>query len=384
MSSFENIAPIVITCPNRIGPFLNREVADLGYPLLAEMAAGIETQGTMLDAMRLNLHVRTGFRVLYLLKKGRARTPEELYRLAFSVPWETWFDSDGYVSVVSSVNHPTINDSRFANLKVKDAIVDRMVQHCGNRPDSGPDTSKAVVFLHWNEYGCAIYLDTSGDPLTRRGYRKMPWKAPMGESLAAAAIIATGWNGIGNFVNPMCGSGTLAIEAALIGLGRAPGLQRDNFAFMHLRDFNAERWESLCNDARTASAKKLDGVIVATDIHPDALVAARRNAAAAGVDGYIEFDVCDFADTRVPEGGGVVMLNPEYGARLGNEEELQDVYAGIGDFFKQQCAGYRGYIFTGNLDLAKRVGLRTSRRIPMYNSTIDCRLLEYELYAGTR
>lgn len=383
-TTFIEHSRILITCPNRIAPFLAREVVELGLPLVEELPAGVLTEGTLTDAMRLNLHVRTGHRVLFLLDEFEAYDPDEMYEGVRQIAWERLIDVDGYVSVVSAVSTPSIDNTQYANVRCKDAIVDRMVERVGGRPDSGSRTDRAVVFLYWKDEECGIYLDTSGESLSNRGYRKMPWKAPMRESLAAAVVLATGWSGDGNFVNPMCGSGTLAIEAALIATGRAPGLLRDNFAFMHVRGFDSEAWLKMRADAEKSARRRFDGSIIASDISADAIVAARKNATAAGVDHLIEFHVGDFATSPVPDGGGVVVLNPEYGARLGDALKLESIYSAIGDFFKQRCSEYVGYVFTGNLQLAKRVGLKARRRIPLFNSTIDCRLLEYELYSGTR
>jgi putative N6-adenine-specific DNA methylase len=381
---FDVPSRIHVTCPNRITPYLVEEIRALDLPVLEELAAGVVTEGTLVDAMRLNLHVRTGHRVLYLLDEFEAFGPDELYARVREIEWERLLEPSGYVSVVSSVDTPSIDNTLYANVRCKDAIVDRMVAVVGSRPDSGPRTDRAVVFLYWHGEECGVYLDTSGETLSNRGYRRIPWKAPMRESLAAAVVLATGWRGDGNFVNPMCGSGTLAIEAAMIATQRAPGALRENFGFMHVKGYDDARWRELRTAARAAARKRFDGVIVASDINPEAIIAARKNATAAGVDHLIEFHVGDFAEAPVPEGGGVIVLNPEYGARLGDARALETTYAAIGDFFKQRCADYTGYIFTGNPDLAKRVGLRTRRRIPFFNSTIDCRLLEYELYSGTR
>lgn len=384
MSIFTQSNKILITCPKQLSSYLGAEVTALGMPVRNMFVTGIETEGTLVDAMRLNLHLRTGHRVLYMLAEFEARDPDELYRQVTALPWEEYIDDHGFLSVISSVDTPTINNSLFANVKCKDAIVDRISEKKGQRPDSGPETDRTVVFLHWHGKRASVSLDTSGEPLSRRGYRKIPFKAPMQETLAAGVILATVWNGHGNFVNPMCGSGTLAIEAALIATGRAPGLVRSNFGFMHILGFDPEVWQSIRKEARSEAASEPDGRIIATDIDPDAVTAARKNAVTAGVDHLIEFQVCDFAATPVPEGGGIVLLNPEYGARLGDVRKLEGTYAAIGDFFKQHCQGYTGYIFTGNPDLAKLVGLRTKRKIPFYNTTIECRLLEYELYSGTR
>ena len=375
---------IVITCAKGVPPFLKEEVLSLGLPVLSETVAGVETEGTMEDAMRLNLFLRTGQRVLLLLRKMEARNADELYRGILRIAWEDYVFPEEVLCVTSAVDTPTIRDSRFANLKCKDAIVDRIMEKVGRRPDSGPERTGAVVDLYWKGDLCLVYLDTSGEPLYRRGYRKIPLHAPMQETLAAAVIQATGWKGRGNFVNPMCGSGTLAVEAALVALDMAPGLLRKNFGFMHLKGFNHSSWNKMRQEAKARVKKSFRGKLVATDIDPQAIRAAKQNAAAAGVDRLIEFSVGDYSETPLPEGGGVVILNPEYGERMGKVEELKEVYRGIGDFFKKRCQGYTGYIFTGNLDLAKKVGLKAKRRIPFSSSNIECRLLEYDLYEGSR
>jgi putative N6-adenine-specific DNA methylase len=363
---------------------LEQEIRSLDLPILAEGTAYIETEGSVHDAMRLNLFIRTGQRVLFLLREFSANHPDELYRKVSGMHWETILPADGYLCVTSSVETPSIRDSRFANLKCKDGIVDRMKKSTGRRPDSGPRRDRSVVHLYWKEEHCQIYIDTSGEPLSRRGYRRIPLQAPMQETLAAAVVLATGWRGEGNFVNPMCGSGTLAIEAAMIALNRPSGLLRSNYGFMHWKAYDESSWKRLRHEARSGVKKTLSGKIVATDIRPDAVDASRNNAATAGVAHLIEFGVSDFSQTPVPGGGGVVVLNPEYGERMGEVEKLKETYRGIGDFFKKRCTGYRGYIFTGNFDLAKHVGLRTKRRLPFHSSNIECRLLEYDLYEGSR
>ena len=374
---------ILVTCAKGIPPFLREEIRQLGLPVLLERVAGVETEGTIEDAMSLNLHLRTGQRVLFLLHTFPARTADELYAQLSGIAWEDIVAEDGYMCITSSVSTPAIRDHRFANLKCKDAIVDRIRRARGKRPDSGSDVTRTVLSLYWHDSLGKIYLDTSGEPLSRRGYRKIPMKAPMQETLAAAVILATGWKGCGNVINPMCGSGTLAIEAALIGLNRAPGLLRSNFGFMHIRSFRPDVWNRLREKTQRAAPGTVRGRIIATDWDPKAVDAARKNAQAAGVERLIEFGVCAYAATPVPSGGGIVILNPEYGERMGHADELEAVYRGIGDFFKQRCSGYTGYVFTGNLDLAKKLGLRTKRKVLFFNGEIECRLLGYELYEGT-
>jgi putative N6-adenine-specific DNA methylase len=379
---------ILITCAKGIAPFLREELLLLGFPVLSETAAGVATEGTIDDTLRLNLLLRTGHRVLFLIREFSALDADALYRAVSDIPWENFIAEDGYFSVASFVDNPNIRDSRYANVKCKDAIADRIREKRGRRPDSGPKQDRAVINIYWKGDFCSLYFDTSGEPLSRRGYRKIPLAAPMQETLAAAVIEATDWKGDCHFINPMCGSGTLAVEAALKGLNRAPGLLRKNFGFMHLGGFDEELWNLLCAQARNETKRALNCRIIASDIRKEAVAAARKNAAAAGVEHLIEFSVCDYSETPIPDdgrgGGGIVILNPEYGERMGRPGELESVYKGIGDFFKQRCMGYTGYLFTGNPGLAKKVGLRSNRKIVFFNGAIECRLLQYELYEGSR
>jgi 23S rRNA G2445 N2-methylase RlmL len=375
---------ILITCARGTPGILAGEIQAQRLPVRSTLETAVETEGTLADTLRLNLSLRTAQRVLYLFDAFPAVQAEDLYRRLVMLPWEKVIAADGFLSVTSSVNTAAVNDTRFANVKTKDAIVDRIREKHGRRPDSGPGRHGAVVYLHWEQDRCEVWLDTSGEPLSRRGYRKIPLEAPMQETLAAAVILATGWDGKGPLVSPMCGSGTLAIEGALIASRRAPGILRQNFGFMHILGFDPSAFEKQVEEFKKAARQEAAGRIIATDIRPEAVEAARQNARTAEVEHLIEFQTCDFRESTVPEGEGIVILNPEYGERMGDAGKLGDIYKGIGDFFKNRCLGYRGYIFTGNLELAKQVGLRTKRRIPFYNGPIECRLLEYELYRGSR
>jgi putative N6-adenine-specific DNA methylase len=374
---------ILITSPALITPYLRQEVEALGYAILAEHAAGVEVEGTFADCMRLNMKVRTGHRVLWKLGEGRATSADDMYDLTRSIAWEDVIPADGYLAVVSSVSTPQIDNTLFANRKCKDAIVDRIRAKKGRRPDSGPLTDRAVVFLYWHDDTCIIYLDTSGTPLSDRGYRTNPGKAPMRESLAAAVIMATTWKPGEAFVNPMCGSGTLAIEAALMSGNIAPGLFRADFAFRHTLLHDERAWRRMVTETQE-EIRWEGGAIIATDHDRRMIEATRTNIASAGIEGRIDVRVCDFRETPLPEPPGVIVINPEYGLRIGDSERLAETYAEIGDWFKKSCTGFTGYVFTGNLPLSKRVGLRSTRRIPFWNADIDCRLVEFPLYEGSR
>ena len=385
MQVFTSTSRIIITCHKWLSPALQREVTALGFPIVRAFPTGVELKGNLNDCIRLNLNLRCASQVMYSLRSFPCDHPDELYRQLAGISWETLIRPDGYFSVTSNVFHPTIQTNLFANLRVKDAIVDRMRNTTGKRPSTGSELSGAVVYLFWKQEEAEIFLDTSGETLAKHGYRKLPGKAPMLEALAAATILSTKWDGRSPFINPMCGSGTLAIEAALIASNRRPGLLRKNYAFMHFLGYDAAVYQHEM-EALQKQVQDVPGLqVVASDRSELAVSIAKTNAAAAGVAQLIQFQVCDFEKTKVPpDAGGVIMFNPEYGERLGDEVELNATYARMGDFLKNSCKGYTGYVFTGNLDLAKKIRLKPSRRIEFFNATIDCRLLEYEMYAGTK
>ncbi|HEX5025550.1 MAG TPA: class I SAM-dependent RNA methyltransferase [Agriterribacter sp.] len=385
MNIFTTRAPITITCHKRIAPYLEQEVKELGFTIEDHFITGVRIAGTVNDCVKLNLNLRCASQVLYSLKQFKAQDGDAVYKNLVDYPWEEILPDAGYFSITSNVSNETINNNLFANLRVKDAIVDRLREKTGKRPSTGAELTGAVFNLFWKNDDAEIFIDTSGNSLARHGYRKIPGLAPMLEALAAAAIYATRWDRKSPFINPMCGSGTVAIEAALMATNRRPGLFRTNYAFMHLKGYDDAVYlkEDGLLEEQIIDAPNLR--IIASDYSERAIANAKKNAIAAGVSKLIDFSVCDFADTEVPPGAkGVMFVNPEYGERLGEAQQLELTYKRIGDFMKQNCGGYYGYVFTGNLELAKKTGLKTSRRIEFYTSTIDCRLLEYELYEGSR
>jgi putative N6-adenine-specific DNA methylase len=368
-----------------LAPYLEQEVKDLGFELERVFATGVELFGTANDCIRLNLNLRCASQVHYSLLEFPAKSPDELYRTLSEYPWEDIISREGYFSVTCNVDTPSINNTMFVNVKVKDAIVDRIRGKSGKRPDSGSDLSGAVIYLFWKEDRAEVFVDTSGETLSKHGYRKIPGKAPMLEALAAATLLATKWDRKSAFINPMCGSGTLAIEAAMLATNRRPGLYRTNYSYMHFLNYDKSVHEKEMANLKKQITEVPALVIIASDNREDAISVSKVNAGIAGVEKLIRFQVCDFEDTALPEGeSGVVYFNPEYGERLGEISALETTYKRMGDFMKKKCQGYTGYIFTANLDLAKKIGLKASRRIEFYTAKLDCRLLEYELYSGTK
>src|SRR5476651_1020176 len=358
MQVFHTENKIIITCNKRLSTYLQQEVEELGFKPIRVFQTGVELLGTITDCIALNLNLRCASQVLYLIKSFKADDPKQLYDNLVEIEWEKLIDFTGYFSVSSNVNNEHIRTPLFANVKVKDAIVDRIKEVKGVRPNSGAEANKTLVHLYWQDDDAEIFLDTSGETLAKHSYRKIPGKAPMLEALATSTIMATNWDRKSTFINPMCGSGTLAIEAALLATDKPPGFFRMNYAFMHILGYDEQVFFAERRELKDKGTKQLDFKIVATDISDDAVDIAQKNAKTAGVDHLIDFAVCDFAETEVPEQAGVIMFNPEYGERLGVHTKLEATYKRMGDFMKTNCKGYRGYIFTGNPDLAKKIGLK--------------------------
>jgi len=390
--------PIILSCAKELSRWTEIEVLEMGYKPIEVTENTVVVRGSMRDVMKLNLRLRTAHRVLVPLLRTRCRNIRDLYESALSIDWENLIEADGYFSVSSIVHNNTIRDTRLPSLYTKDAIADRMRERCQRRPDSGGENIGSAVFVYWERDEVIIYLDTSGEPLSKRGYRKIPGSAPMQETLAAACIMAMKWNRRDPFLSPMCGSGTPAIEAAMMAMNRAPGTLKGHFAFQSVKDYtriipgeSAPRvaprqkagatpeqiWKELVLEAKEEERTDSMPRIVATDISPDAVENAHTNAIAAGVAPYIEFKACDFADSPVPDGRGCVFFNPEYGIRLGTYEELAPVYERIGTFMNEKCSGWTGGLITGNPDLARLVNLYYKVRVPFFNGPIDCRLFIY-------
>lgn len=398
--------PIIISCAKCLAEWVEREVRGMGYRPIDMTENVVVVEGNMRDVFKLNLQLRTGHRVLVPLLREKCRNVRELYTHVRSIDWENLLDPDGYFSVCSVVHNDTVRDTRLPSLFTKDAIVDRMREKFGRRPDSGNEIDRgAVVFVHWEQQSAIIYLDTSGVPLSKRGYRRIPGSAPMQETLAAACIDAMKWNRRTPFISPMCGSGTPAIEAALAAIGRAPGSLRSHFAFMSIKGYkqiiegesaprSAPRqrfgatpeqiWKDMLLESEQNERHENIPPIIATDISPEAVQNAQSNAHAAGVSQFIQFGVCDFAQTQIPnfdsngsEYRGCVFFNPEYGIRLGDPVELAPMYERIGTFMNEKCKGYVGALITGNPELSKMINLYYITRIPFYNGPIDCRLFIY-------
>ncbi len=483
---------LAITCGKGIVPYLKEELTEMGYEILGEneTMVGIRAKNACRDILRLNLCLRTAQRVLWpFVQDTRVHTLDDLYRLAYYAPWEQVLsvDESFYVNN-STVNVESVFDTRMPTLKVKDAIVDRMREKCGRRPNIGDSvlvrviadeqelfnkqvqlrsalrvvraaledwldalpegqeradllvevdgydlmsgslylpkldlmtikkrfertfssrltgsTPGAAVFVYWEKSHAKIYLDTSGDSLSRRGYRKEGWLAPMQEALAAACIKATGWDMKTPFVVPFSGSGTPAIEAALMARNIAPGTFRNDFAFMHMKGWTniipgekagisvrkrfgatpQEIWRDMIARAKDAERPFNDPelpLIVGVDWEDKAVEIAELNANAAGVGQNVKFFADDYTDSPLPSTPGILFMNPPYGERLEDETALEPLYTGIGDWLKQDVPmGWQAWVITSSKPLSLCIKLKTSALLPFKNGALDCRLIKYDI-----
>jgi putative N6-adenine-specific DNA methylase len=368
------------TTAKGIEDVLAAELTALGIAVTAVETGGARFTGGMDVCYRANLWLRTASRVLMTLAEFPCDTPKSLYEGVREISWHDTLTPEMTMAVDCNLRDSAMTHSGFVALKTKDAIVDAIRDRCGKRPNVDTRDPDLRVNVHLVKNRCTVSLDTSGTPLDRRGYRLERNEAPLRETLAAALVMLSGWDGTIPFADPMCGSGTIPIEAALNATRRASGLLRSGFGFRRWPGFDPILWLRIVEEARALAKDSLPIQIIGCDRSARALSVARQNSERAGIEAMITLAQRELSDFAPPVGPGILLFNPPYGKRLGEEEELKPLYRQIGDVMKQRCTGYTAYIFTGSADLAKCVGLRASRRIVLFNGPIECRLLKYELY----
>ncbi len=355
------------------------ELKSIGARDVQVQTGGVAFRGPLETGYRANLWLRTGVRVLLLLREFHLSNADDLYHQALDIPWETWFDLNKTFAVHANVRDSVLRHSHYVALKVKDAVADRFRRVCKQRPNvntASPDISINVYLkANWGQ----LYLDMSGESLHRRGYRSEKGAAPLNEALAAGMLMLAGYTGKQPLIDPMCGSGTLPIEAALIARQIAPGLLRSNFAFQHWRNFDGRLWQSITEEARRRQLSAAPAPILGSDIDHQVLEAARANAERAGVLQDIQFEKHAFHEIRPVGARGILICNPPYGERLGSQASLADLYKTIGSVLKRRFKGYTAYIFTGSRQLARHIGLKPTRRFVLYNGPIECRYLRFTL-----
>ena len=367
------------TAARGLEPVVAAELRALGFDTISETTGGVAFQGSLAAGYKANLWLRSATRVLLRLAHFPAQSPQALYEAARQLPWEEFLSVYQTLAVHANVRDSAMTHSHYVALKTKDAIVDRFRDKFGRRPSVDTRMPDVQINVHLAADQCTISLDMSGDSLHKRGYRTRTGSAPLNEALAAGILHLAGYDGTQPFYDPMCGSGTFVIEAALIAGNIAPGLTRERFGFMSWSTFAQESWHELLQEAREAQ-RPIPVPIAGSDISGPMITMALKNARRANVLQHVKLRRSDISEVTSPAETGIVLCNPPYGERIGEKKALQALYRRIGDVYKQRFRGHNGFIFTGNIELLKSVGLKTNQRIILYNGPIESRLVRYALY----
>ena len=356
-----------------------KELKGIGAKDVRPEFTGVHFQGDRELLYKANLWTRTTFRILMPIARVKSFNGDELYRNVQKLDWSEYLDPDMTLAVTCTGKNKNLNHTHFTALQIKNAIVDWQKCRGGIRSSVDTENPDLLINAHIDQKHCILSLDSSGSSLHRRGYRPAIGAAPMKETLAAALLDLAEWTPDLPFLDPMCGSGTLPIEAALKGLNIAPGLYRD-FGFQTWLDYDHNLWQSLLKQASDRQKDNLTVPIIGSDRDLNVIRQAFANAEASGLEDYVKFARQELSTIEAPADRGVLICNPPYGVRLGKEAELGELYKLLGDIFKQRFKGWTAYILTGSMKLSKQVGLRTSKRIKLYNGAIPCTLLKYEMY----
>ncbi|MEK7835914.1 MAG: THUMP domain-containing protein [Pseudomonadota bacterium] len=369
-------------CPRGLEALLAQELATLGATGVKTTDGGAHFAGPLQLCYRANLESRIASRILWRVAAAPYRSEDDIYRTTLALTWPLWFDVSNTLRVNVSALRCPLKSLDFVTLRVKDAICDSFRSQGGERPsiDTRAPDVRVHAFLTAEEL--TLYLDTSGEPLFKRGYRSAAGEAPLRENLAAGILRLAGWTPAEPLLDPMCGSGTPPIEAALIALDISPGARR-NFGFEKLQNFDRKAWDKLKSDAIAREHPRTALPIYGSDLYGDELKTARANLAAAGLENVVSLKQANLLEISAPAASGVIVTNPPYGVRLGETGELAEFYPKLGDALKQKFSGWRAYIFSGDRELPKLIHLAASKRTPLYNGALECRLYEFKLVAGS-
>jgi putative N6-adenine-specific DNA methylase len=357
-----------------------QELEQLGAHSVEPGFCGVAFKGDRALLYRVNLWARLPFRILVKLKEFPCQTVEDLYRGIQTLDWSDHLRPDLTLAVNSTGKNEHLNHTHFTALQVKNAIVDQQQVHFGERSDVELQDPDVRINIHVDRDICTVSLDSSGNSLHRRGYRPAVGAAPLKESLAAALIQLSDWQPEQMFYDPLCGSGTLPLEASLKALNIAPGLFRDRFGFETWPDFDQPLLQTLLKDAESSQKETLPAAIWGSDRDGAVIEQAISNATKSGLQEHIWFSQLELSEVVAPGDSGVLLCNPPYGERLGRDSDLGAFYKLLGDILKQQFKGWTAFILSGNKELAQSIGLKSSKRIAVYNGALPCQLMKYELY----
>jgi len=369
-------------CPRGLEVVLRAELEQLNAQDVTILPGGVSFTGPFALCYAVNLHSRIASRVLWRVFHGTYRDEHDIFQAAQVLPWQTWFSVHRTIKVKVSAQQCPLPSLDFVTLRIKDAICDRFRMAVGSRPDVAARQPDIRIDAFLNRQTVTLYLDTSGEALFKRGLRTAVTEAPVRENLAAGILRLVDWNARQPLLDPMCGSGTFLLEAALIARNIPPGLGR-RFAFEKLSNFNIREWRALCENARAQQRANATCAIYGSDLNEAALQTTRTNLKAAGLIDAVALKQADILDIKPPAREGILVTNPPYGVRLSAKEQLAAFYPRLGDSFKRHFPGWCAYLFTADLRLPKLIGLAASRRTPLFNGSLECRLFEFKIVSGT-
>lgn len=360
---------------------LKEELNELGYNEVSVLNRAVQLKGTWADVYFLNLNLRCAMSVLVEVKKFKIRDEQDLYKQCMKIDWTEYFDIRKTFAVRGAIQSRIFSHTQFPFLLVKDAIVDTFRDKTGERPDVNIKTPQVVFDLYIKENLATISLNTSGAPLFQRGYRTEIGEAPLNEVAAAALIRMSGWDRKSTFMDPFCGSGTLLIEAALLASGIPSNIDREHYAFKNFKGFDAELWSQIQSKAPRI-CKGFDFDIIGSDIDSDMMLMAKRNLRGLPIGRFVTVSTASFNEVKKPSESGTLICNPPYGERMG--DGIEEMYAELGDWFKNELKGWNCYILSSNEEGFKSVGLKPSRKVKMYNGDLECSFREYKIFDGFR
>ena len=369
------------TCPRGLELLLAEELRQLQAEKIHAVGGGVEFGGDFFLCYRVNLESRIASRVLWQLATHRYRNEDDIYRAAYALPWADWFDPVRSIRVDVSATKSPLTSLNFVTLKIKDAVCDKIRRLSGRRPSVDTRAPDIPIQGHLTDRDFMLYLDTTGEPLFKRGQRMATGEAPLRENLAAGILRLAGWVPGIPLLDPMCGSGTILLEAAHMALDIAPGLGR-HFTFEKFKNFDGRRWRELLQKAAARQKPKMPLPIYGSDLSGDVLKAARANLTATGLEKVVSLKRANVLEISAPAKEGIIVTNPPYGVRLGEQQQLAEFYPKLGDVLKKQFSGWRAYLLSADMRLPKLIRLATSKRTPLYNGALECRLFEYRMVEG--
>ncbi len=361
---------------------LAEELITLGANNLEIGKRMVSFDGDLALMYKANIHCRTALRILRPVFQFKAKNADEIYKKVKAMNWYEHLTEDSTFAIDAVTFSDLFTHSKFVAYRVKDAIADYFMQKTGKRPSVDTQNPDLLINFHIAHDKCTLSFDSSGESLHKRGYRVAQTEAPLNEVLAAGMILKTGWRGESDFIDPMCGSGTLLIEAAMIAMNVPPGIYRQNFAFEKWKNFNAELFETIYND--DSSEREFKYKIYGSDILPEVIAIAAKNIKSAGVDKYIELKAMPFEKyTEAPAGKGILVTNPPYGERI-KPEDLLGLYEKIGERLKHVFMGYSAWILSYKKECFDKIGLKPSKKIQLVNGSLPCEFRKYDIFAGKR